>query len=56
MKAIVYEKYGSPDVLELQEIDVPVLEDDQVLVKAQRSVRQSTRLAPHDEASRSSSA
>ena len=33
MKAIVYHKYGSPDVLELQEIDVPVLEDDQVLVK-----------------------
>jgi NADPH:quinone reductase-like Zn-dependent oxidoreductase len=33
MQAIVYEKYGSPDVLELQEIDVPVLKDDQVLVK-----------------------
>ena len=33
MKAIVYQKYGSPDVLGLQEIDVPVLEDDQVLVK-----------------------
>ena len=33
MQAIVCEKYGSPDVLELREIDVPVLEDDQVLVK-----------------------
>ena len=33
MQAIVYEKYGSPDVLQLQEIDRPVVEDDQVLIK-----------------------
>ena len=33
MKAIVYHRYGSPDVLELQELDKPVVEDDQVLIQ-----------------------
>jgi NADPH:quinone reductase-like Zn-dependent oxidoreductase len=33
MKAIVYYNYGSPDVLELQEIDKPVVSDDDVLVR-----------------------
>jgi NADPH:quinone reductase-like Zn-dependent oxidoreductase len=33
MKAIVYEKYGSPDVVELKELDTPVAGDDQLLVK-----------------------
>jgi NADPH:quinone reductase-like Zn-dependent oxidoreductase len=33
MKAIVYHRYGSPDVLELQEIDKPVVNDDDVLVR-----------------------
>ena len=32
MKAIVQDKYGSPDVLELQEIDKPVVGDHDVLV------------------------
>jgi len=35
MKAIVYTKYGSPDVLQLKEITEPEPEEDQVLVKVQ---------------------
>lgn len=33
MKAIVQEKYGSPDDLELREVDLPALGDDEVLVR-----------------------
>ena len=33
MKAIVHHTYGSPDVLELREIDKPVAKDDEVLVR-----------------------
>ncbi len=33
MKAIVLDEYGSPDVLELREIDKPVVGDDEVLVR-----------------------
>jgi NADPH:quinone reductase-like Zn-dependent oxidoreductase len=32
MKAMVYHEYGSPDVLALQEIEEPAVNDDQVLV------------------------
>lgn len=33
MKAIVQSRYGSPNVLELREIDKPVVRDDEVLVR-----------------------
>ena len=32
MKAIVRDTYGSPDVLELRDIDKPEIADDEVLV------------------------
>lgn len=32
MKAIVYTKYGSPDVLQLKDLEKPVPADDEVLI------------------------
>lgn len=35
MKAVVHEKYGSPDVMQLKDVDKPIPADDQVLIKIQ---------------------
>ncbi len=35
MKAMVYTQYGSPDVLQLQEVEKPVPKNDEVLIKVQ---------------------
>lgn len=37
MKAIVYNDYGSPDVLELADIEKPIAGDDEVLVRVRAS-------------------
>ena len=42
MKAVVYERYGSPDVLQLREITKPSVADDEVLVKVHAASIQQT--------------
>ena len=37
MKAIVHERYGRPDVLQLRDVEMPVIEDEQVLVRVHAS-------------------
>ena len=42
MKAVVYEKYGSPDILEIREVDKPSVSDDEILVKVNAASIQQT--------------
>ena len=48
MRAIVMDRYGSPDVLELQQVSKPRVGDDDVLIRVRGGRRPYRRLAPDD--------
>jgi hypothetical protein len=48
MKAIVQDRYGSADVLELRDIAAPVVGDNDVLVRGARGRLRPGCLAPDD--------
>ncbi len=45
MKAIVQDRYGSPDVLQLKDVDTPVAADNQVLVRVHAAAVKNIRLS-----------
>ena len=48
MKAIVQDRYGTPDVLEFGDIDEPVIGEDEVLVRVHAAGCRPGRVALHD--------